>query len=244
MTFMILIILIGLAFILYPRKPKETTKKSEQKPELNKQWDETDYAKASGYSQKDTLNNKGNRGEYLSFQELKKLEGDHRVLVNLYLPKSNGETTEIDLLLLSETGIYVIESKNYSGWIYGDEKNKYWTQVLNSKSKKQFFNPIWQNKTHIKALKEVTKIQDDNFYVSYIVFGDTCTLKMVNTTSKDMKLLYLCEVVRELKSATANRMKVMTSVQVDELYLKLQAYSRANEETKNAHIQAINKKVN
>jgi len=205
---MILIILIGLAFILYPRKPKETTKKSDQKPELNKQWDETDYAKASGYSQKDTLSNKGNQGEYLSFQELKKLEGDHRVLVNLY------------------------------------EKNKYWTQVRNSKSKKQFFNPIWQNKTHIKALKEVTKIQDDNFYVSYIVFGDTCTLKMVNTTSKDMKLLYLCEVVRELKSATANRMKVMTSVQVDELYLKLQAYSRANEETKNAHIQAIIKKVN
>lgn len=107
MTFMILIILIGLAFILYHRKPKETIKKSEQKPELNKQWDETDYAKASGYSQKDTLNNKGNRGEYLSFQELKKLEGDHRVLVNLYLQKSNGETTEIDLLLLSETGIYV-----------------------------------------------------------------------------------------------------------------------------------------
>lgn len=39
-------------------------------------------------------------------------------------------TYEIDLIMISETGIYVFESKNYSGWIFGDEKQRYWTQIL------------------------------------------------------------------------------------------------------------------
>lgn len=43
-------------------------------------------------------------------------------MTNLYLPKEDGSTTEIDLIMLSETGILVFESKNYSGWIFGDEK--------------------------------------------------------------------------------------------------------------------------
>jgi hypothetical protein len=56
--------------------------------------------------------------------------------------------------MISTKGIFVFESKNYSGWIFGSEKNRYWTQTLPKNSKNKFFNPIWQNKAHIKALSE------------------------------------------------------------------------------------------
>jgi hypothetical protein len=67
-----------------------------------------------------TIFNSGNYGEFLTFCCLEKLKGDHKLLTNVYLPKKDGSTTEIDLIMIDETGIYVFESKNYSGWIFGD----------------------------------------------------------------------------------------------------------------------------
>jgi hypothetical protein len=61
------------------------------------------------------------------------------------LSKKDGSTTEIDLIMIDETGIYVFESKNYSGWIFGDEKRKNWVQTLENRQKNYFYNPIWQN---------------------------------------------------------------------------------------------------
>lgn len=56
----------------------------------------------------------------------------------MYVPKDDGTTTEIDLIMLSPMGIYVFESKNYSGWIFGNEKSRYWTQTLENKKKNNF----------------------------------------------------------------------------------------------------------
>ena len=64
------------------------------------------------------------------------------------MPRDDGETTEIDVLMLHTSGIYVFESKNYSGWIFGDEKSKTWTQTLPNgrgrrAQKERFLNPIY-----------------------------------------------------------------------------------------------------
>ena len=84
----------------------------------------SNYKQASGNTFVKTLLDKGNYGEFLTFIQLEKLNSSIKLLTNLYLPKSDGSTTEIDSLMLSETGLYVFESKNYSGWIFGDEKVK------------------------------------------------------------------------------------------------------------------------
>ena len=71
--------------------------------------------------------------------------------INCYVPNRSGDKIEIDMIMLCQKGIYVIENKNYSGWIFGDEKSKNWCEIL--KGKKYFFyNPIKQNKSHIKNL--------------------------------------------------------------------------------------------
>ena len=65
--------------------------------------------------------NKGQQGEFYTYKNLRPLKGYKRFLFNCYLPKEDGETTEVDVILLHESGIYVFESKNYSGWIFGTE---------------------------------------------------------------------------------------------------------------------------
>ena len=108
-----------------------------------------------------TAFNKGNYGEFLTYFSLEKMEGNHKLLTNLYVPKEDGSTTEIDLLLIYESGIFVFESKNYSGWTYGNEKYQKWTKIFPNKKKYQFFNPIGQNNGHISALKNIMKLEND-----------------------------------------------------------------------------------
>ena len=74
----------------------------------------------------------GKQGENLTASKLGwvNLWGYHGMMLqNVYIPKRNGETTEIDLLYITEKGIFVIESKNYSGYIFGSETNRSWTST-------------------------------------------------------------------------------------------------------------------
>lgn len=80
------------------------------------------YSRKSGNNVWKTLFDTGSRGEFEIFNVLEKLKENTTIFTNLYIPKPDGTTTEIDLVMLSTTGIYVFESKNYSGWIFGSEK--------------------------------------------------------------------------------------------------------------------------
>ena len=97
--------------------------------------------------------NAGQFGEFATEYALtnKNLDGELVVLKNIYVP-TQGKTTEIDLLMIHEKGIFVFESKNYSGWIFGSADQLNWTQSLQNGDKNKFYNPIRQNRTHIKAL--------------------------------------------------------------------------------------------
>lgn len=53
--------------------------------------------------------------------------------INCYIPNRSGDKIEIDMIMLCQKGIYVIENKNYSGWIFGDEKSKNWCEILKGK---------------------------------------------------------------------------------------------------------------
>lgn len=68
-----------------------------------------------------------------------------RILTNLYLGEPGGSSTEIDLLLLDRDGVFIFESKNYNGMIFGDEQNRNRLHVLRNGDRFQFYNPTWQN---------------------------------------------------------------------------------------------------
>ncbi|WP_180165014.1 nuclease-related domain-containing protein [Acinetobacter sp. YH12049] len=114
---------------------------------------------------------KGKMGEFAVAVHVKLYLKDHYILLNdLTLPDGEGATTQIDHLLLSPFGVFVIETKNYKGWIFGSERQKQWTQKIYKKSFK-FQNPIHQNYKHMKVLEQVLSdiLDKDNMH-SVIVF--------------------------------------------------------------------------
>lgn len=91
------------------------------------------------------------------------------VINNLTIRVDNTKTCQIDHIVINKNGIFVIETKNYSGRIYGQENHLEWTQVLNyGKVKNKFYNPIKQNKTH---LYHVSNLLTENIPIfSAVVF--------------------------------------------------------------------------
>lgn len=117
----------------------------------------------------------GTLGELYTHHELNltRLFGRHgKVLRNVYIPKDDGTTSEIDLVFITQKGIFVIESKNYSGWIFGNEKDNSWTVSMVGGKKYKFYNPIKQNRKHIKWLYNYIQMDIPTF--SMIVFSDRC----------------------------------------------------------------------
>jgi len=89
---------------------------------------------------------------------------------NIILGTRNG-TTQIDHVLLSRFGIFVIETKNYNGWIFGAKDQRLWTQVLYGK-KHSFQNPLHQNYRHVKALSEHLRIEPGKIYSVVFFIGE------------------------------------------------------------------------
>lgn len=122
---------------------------------------------------------KGAVGEKKVNSTLETLNSERYLIFHdLYIPIANGKkTSQVDHVVLSPKGIFVIETKNYKGWITGSEQNQYWRKTFYQR-KDKFNNPIWQNYGHIKALKEYLGdlVEDVPFY-SVIVFGDQAQLK-------------------------------------------------------------------
>jgi len=112
---------------------------------------------------------KGARGEARVRRRLnKRLSGNEYEIYNdVTLPSVMGDT-QIDHIVLSRYGVFVIETKNYSGWIYGNAKSRQWTQTLYRK-KSQFQNPLHQNFKHIKAVQAFFLIKQNEIH-SVVVF--------------------------------------------------------------------------
>lgn len=89
---------------------------------------------------------------------------------NVTIPTANG-TTQIDHVIVSRYGIFVVETKNMDGWIFGDEKNPQWTQSLFGK-KFKFQNPLHQNYRHTKALSDFLGIDHDKIFSVVMFWGE------------------------------------------------------------------------
>ena len=85
---------------------------------------------------------------------------------NVTLPTDYG-TSQIDHIVVSKYGIFVVETKNMRGWIYGKQYEKYWTQKFPNSSYK-FQNPLRQNYAHIKALHRFLPDFPDDVFKSVI----------------------------------------------------------------------------
>ena len=130
----------------------------------------------------------GNVGEYQVAGELNRLPSDEYFVLNdLMVTDARGITTQIDHVVISRFGLFVIETKCYKGWIFANPKNRFWTQSLYAggrgwfarSEKHRFQNPIKQNWRHIYVLSERLKLPR-RYFVNVVVFcGDASFMTAV-----------------------------------------------------------------
>lgn len=205
-----------------------------------KLYQHSSYKDETGVKFHKLIFDKGLYGEFLIFIELEKLTDYKKKLSNLYLDKGKG-TTEVDLVMINQYGIYVIESKNFTGKVYGDDRNKNWTQYIKGK-KYNFYNPVNQNNIHVNALLRTLNIPKNNFTYSYIVFGDKSDLKKVSISKPNVKLLQTKDISDNILINQKNIDKQLSIEEIDEIYLKLRKYAFADEKVKEQHIFDIRNK--
>lgn len=128
---------------------------------------------------------------------------------NLLLVR-DGKSTQIDNILFTANKVYVLESKNYSGWIYGSESGKSWTQTLNhfgKITKSSFYNPLSQNYGHIKYLSKFLDIPLVNFH-NIIVFSNESELKNITTEKSYNHVVNLKSLLNLIKTLESESVQI------------------------------------
>ena len=203
-------------------------------------WSST-YYKSTRKSFFELNQDTGAYGEYLCYLQLKSYEREGaRFLFNCYLPREKDDTTEIDVMMISHSGIFVLESKNYSGWIFGSETRKNWTQSLPNRRgsiKNHFYNPIMQNRNHIKWLRK--QVDESVPLHSLVVFSERCEFMDVSFNSEDVKVIkrnYLQKSVQHIMNAVGTK---LDEKQIEDIYNKLLPYTQVSAEVKEQHVAKI-----
>ena len=149
-----------------------------------------------------------NRGESLVSQAIqaKFRSSDYHLLNHVTLNLQAG-TTQIDHILVSRFGVFVIETKDYKGWIFANSQRAQWTQVL-YKAKFRFQNPIVQNRLHLKAVEALLDFLPADAIHSLVVFAGEAVFK----SDKPSGVFNIPELIDHLRSCndevlTANRMQ-------------------------------------
>lgn len=140
--------------------------------------------------EKTTMELKGEYGEGLVIEQLKKISARSVNLNNLLL-KNYNNTTQVDHVLIGEDRtVFVIETKHYKGIIRGSEEDKYWHQHLGNYTY-SFYNPIKQNNTHVNAINYLLKKNGVVHYklVNIVVFSnEDCELDLDKSVSNVLRI--------------------------------------------------------
>jgi hypothetical protein len=160
----------------------------------------------------------------------------YRVLNNLIIPSPAG-TTQIDHVVVSLYGVFVIETKNYDGWIFGQAGQKRWTQVL-FKKKSSFQNPTFQNFKHIKAIQKLTGLDASQIF-NLVVFVGNAKFKteipanVFNGTHQLNKFILSCKE------------RLLTPSEMDlVLNLLMQSNTGNDKQARKKHLQQLRSNLN
>lgn len=179
------------------------------------------------------------RAEILGFQGeteiakiLNKIPGESRTLSNLYIPAGYDKLTEVDLVYICNHGIYVIESKNFSGFVRGSDNYKYWVQYLNGKEYK-FFSPVLQNENHVRYINKLIP-KYAKYVQSLVVFGGNCKMS-IESGSNVISAYELYDFMENNKGGRA----AINNSQIQKIYETLSTYENVSDFVKDKHKRRI-----
>lgn len=175
---------------------------------------------------------KGVAGEFIVNLSAKLLldKEKYHLIKNVTLPTEDG-STQIDHIIVSEFGVFVVETKNMKGWIFGRSNQKTWTQKIYKHSSK-FQNPLHQNYKHVKTLESLLELNEQQVH-SVIVFVGDSTFK----TEMPENVTYGGGYARYIKS---KKISVLTASQVIEITNKIeQARLAPSFKTNREHVKHV-----
>ena len=158
---------------------------------------------------------------------------EYHVFNDVYL-EIKGRSSQIDHVVISQYGVFVIETKNYSGAVYGGENAEKWTQYLNGK-KYDFQNPIKQNLSHVWAIKDTLHIAPSSI-IPIVVFLNGADLHC-NTNSA---VLYTGQLLSYILS---HKMVAFTADGVERLSQRLSKNIVTDPERKQKHIRSVRQNI-
>lgn len=185
-----------------------------------------------------TPERKGARGERRVHNALSSVldENEYRVLSDLILPVA-GSTTQLDHLVLSRFGIFVIETKNMSGWIFGSADQQKWTQVQKGGQRCSFQNPLRQNHAHVKAVESILEV-DLKVLHNFVVFTGSAEPKTDMPENVAWGLRDLGKLI------AVRRQIVFSDLQLNAFVEKLQGQALENNRAaRRQHLQNLEKKA-
>jgi hypothetical protein len=148
------------------------------------------------------------------------------------------KSVQIDHLIISPSGLIVIETKNRVGKIYGKEDDLNWTVVFKyGKEKASMFNPVKQNQGHLKSLEKILSVKTP--MNSIIVFTKNADLREISTQSTPVVYANsLKQFIKEYSVASA-----ISSEQVLDIYNQLKEIKDNNKITNKEHVASINQRI-
>ena len=149
----------------------------------------------------------------------------------------NGDSgsSQIDHVVLSIYGIFVIETKNYSGWIYGYDNSESWTKNVYG-NKYSFYNPVKQNYGHIKAIKRYLNINSDVSVIGIVAFSDRAVLK-IHSEKNVLNFSYLLDFIRRYNIQCYDFSELQSFAD------KLNRAANYSKEEKKEHVKEIKDKI-
>ena len=189
------------------------------------------------------MRKRGREGEKRLRRLLKQLEGNNKILSNLYFFHKD-RSAEVDIIFLHETGIYVLESKNYCGTVTGEITNTFWTQD-NGIYKREFYNPVWQNRKHVKEVSEFLEQHGLNSLQirSIVVFPDNTDLFMRCQRERKVFVGHLQDIrqyIRNVEKSNLSKDKIGPK-EIKQVYKILKPLTKVPAWKKSEHIKYVKK---
>ena len=249
----ILIILLSILFIIIIDKIKSNKNKKIDNSIKNKLNSPTasikEIKKAYEYeSGKNPVYINKERGEALEYEVFKILYKNRgKVLSNLYVEKYDNKTSEVDIVYIHKTGIYVVECKDINAFmIIGKESDKKWTCIYSKHYKRAMYNPLKQNYSHIVSLKKILKYPD-NYYTSIVVVSSKnvkCTYSS-NNQNYNQKIVTINKLRNYIDQLVDKKEEKLSEEEILKSYKILhEKYSNASTVIKKNHKENIRKIIN
>jgi len=174
---------------------------------------------------------KGKRGEKQVAVLLSLLPKKEYKVINDLLLQSGGHSTQIDHVVVSVYGVFVIETKYYQGWIYGGENSEYWTQNIYG-HKYQLRNPLWQNQGHCKAIARLIGDSGSIPIQNIVAFSRQASLKI----DRSLPVMYWWRVVPFIKRFKHAQ---ITESQAREIYNTLVSANVTDRAARKQHVTSV-----